>query len=181
LVISSTLVSQSTLPSAYEDPEAYLVYAAILPSEFAVQIAKAKTLIIQSETTGYPMCLRPEKEWEEIIAPAIVQYGAVNSHPWRLQRTFSIDRPYKLLAWDQIHAAFGQSGRWDDFYGQYPDSGGFIQFSAVGFNPDETVAVVYVGHRCGGLCGGGAFQVLQKKDSKWLPLKWKGESCQWSS
>src|SRR5262249_17501172 len=144
LVISSTLVSQTTLPLAYEDSEAYRVYAAILPAEWAVRSAKAKTLIIQSETTAwFSMCLRPEKEWEEIVGPAIADYSAQNSHAWRLQPMFSIDLPYRLIAADEIRGIFAGPLNWDGFYSRYPDSGGYIELSAVGFNPDKTVAVVY--------------------------------------
>jgi hypothetical protein len=62
-----------------------------------------------------------------------------------------------------------------------PYTGGWIELSAIGFNADKTVAVVYMGHLCGGLCGGGQFHVLQKKDGKWEPLKWQGKRCAWVS
>lgn len=69
---------------------------------------------------------------------------------------------------------------WKTFYDRYPDSGGWIELSAVGFNTEKTVAVVYIGHNCGVLCGGGHFHVLQKREGKWQPLKWKGSSCAWA-
>jgi hypothetical protein len=43
---------------------------------------------------------------------------------------------------------------------------GWIDISGVGFNDRNTIAVVYIGHHCGSLCGGGKFHVLQKKDGK---------------
>jgi hypothetical protein len=70
---------------------------------------------------------------------------------------------------------------WDEFYKQYPDSGGFVDLSAVGFNADKTVAIVSKGRWCGSLCGEGAYQVLQKIDGNWIPLKWSGELCSWVS
>jgi hypothetical protein len=172
--------SQSNRLPEYADSEAYQVYAAVLPAEWPVRIAKAKMLIIQAETSSYQMCLRPEKEWEEIVGPAIAQYLTSNSHPWRLQQMFSLDVLYTVVGIDEIRAVLDRSG-WSGFGRQYPDSGGFIELSAVGFNPDKTVAVVYVGHHCGDLCGGGTFHVLQKRDGKWLPLDWRGASCAWAS
>ena len=115
------LVSQTTPQSAYDDSEAYQVYAAILPAEWVVQVNKAKRLIIQEETRPYAMCLRPEKESEEIVGPAIAQYVALNSHPWRLQPMFSLDVPYKLVTGDEIRVALHQFGGWDGFYRQYPE------------------------------------------------------------
>ena len=79
-----------------------------------------------------------------------------------------------------LHTLMSQ-GRWNEYYRQYPDSGGLLEFSAVGFNPDKTIAVVYMGHSCGDLCGGGTFHVLEKIDGKWKPLEWKGSSCAWAS
>ena len=72
LLISALLLSQGVNSSSgkappYEDQEAYEVYSAILPLEWPLRDAHAKSLIIQSETKGYKMCLRPEKEWEEKV------------------------------------------------------------------------------------------------------------------
>ena len=53
--------------------------------------------------------------------------------------------------------------------------------SAVGFNVDKTLALVYVGHSCGGLCGGGSYHLLKKAGEKWVESPWKGVSCSWAS
>jgi hypothetical protein len=134
-------------------------------------------LVIRTETRGYEMCLRPEKESEIIIGAAISSYVKLNEGAWPLQRKFNINMPYELLTTDGIRSV----GGWEDFYKRYPDSGGWIELSAVGFNADKTVAVVYIGHHCGGLCGGGMFHVLEKKEGKWIPLEWRGERCAWAS
>ena len=39
--------------------------------------------------------------------------------------------------------------------------------SAVGFNKETTLAVVYTGSSCGGLCGSWSFHLLEKTDGKW--------------
>jgi hypothetical protein len=173
-------VRTASAPKPYVDSEAYEVYSAILPSEWPWRVAHAKSLVIRSETRDYEMCLRPEKESEELVGPAISDYLKVNGKTWLLQQQFGIELPYQLTTDDELKAALGRGG-WPGFYTQFPDSGGWIEFSAVGFNADKTVAVVYMGHSCGGLCGGGGFHVLQKKDGKWMPLKWKGSSCFWDS
>jgi len=186
LVISFSCTSQSVPashdnhPPPYVDSDAYEVYSAILPSEWPVRVAHAKMLVIRSETSGYGMCLHPEKDSEDMIGSAIAEYVELNKKPLVLQRNLSLAIPYDLITFKDLKSAINQGG-WDGFYKKYPDSGGWIELSAVGFNAEKTVAVVYMGHSCGGLCGGGQFHVLQKKEGKWVPLNWKGSSCAWAS
>ena len=187
LVTSSWLcqgihVGRGNLPTQYEEVEAYEVYSAIIPSEWPWRVANAKQLVIQAATRDYDMCLRPEKEYEDLVGPAISEYVRLNEKPWLLERNFRIEKPYVLITSDELTTTFDQGIEgWKKFYEQHPDSGGWIELSAVGFNSDKTIAVVYMGHSCGGLCGGGSFHVLQKKDGQWVPLDWKGTSCSWSS
>jgi len=189
LLISSLALSQGSAvktdntPKPYEDVEAYKVYSAILPTAWPWREMNAKSLVIMSETEGYKMCLRPETESEKIIGQAISEYVKLNEKTWRLQRDFGIEKPYELIAYDELKPGLKQEG-WENFYKQYPNSGGcLIGLSAVGFNVDKTVAVVYMGHRRPGigLGGGGRFHVLQKQDGKWAPLIWKGRGCGWES
>jgi hypothetical protein len=81
---------------------------------------------------------------------------------------------------DELRSAM-RTADWEGFYQRYPNSGGWIELSAVGFNATKTVAVVYMGHHCGSLCGGGGFHVLEKKNGQWVPLEWKGSSCGWAA
>ena len=179
LLLSQGVVSQSGKAPPYEDQEAYEVYSAILPSEWPSRVAHAKRLIIQTETTGYQMCLRPDQEWQEKIGPAIFEFVRLNAKPSLLQPRIKAAVPYHLINADELTSVV-QTG-WEEFYRRYPDSGGWMELSAVGFNVDKTVAVVYMGHHCGWLCGGGGFHVLEKKDGKWVPLDWKGGRCTWVS
>src|SRR5262249_49954198 len=154
---------------------AYEVYSAILPMDWPWQVAKAQSLVIREETKAYKMCLRPEADSEAMVGPAISEYVRLNEQAWRLQRRLSIDKPYELVTSDEFQkSAF--KGDWENFYKQHPKSGGWIELSAVGFNADKTVAVVFMAHYCGNLCGGGRYYVLQKKDGKWTSLNWNGLS-----
>ena len=184
LLILALLLSQGVISSSkalpYEDQEAYEVYSAIIPLEWPLRNAHAKALIIQSETKGYEMCLRPEKEWQEKIGPAISDYVRSNAKPSLLQPRIKVEVPYRLIIADELGSAIQTAG-WEGFYQRYPDSGGWLELSAVGFNVNKTVAVVYMGHHCGWLCGGGGFHVLEKKDGKWVALEWEGSNCAWAS
>jgi hypothetical protein len=45
----------------------------------------------------------------------------------------------------------------------------------VGFSRDGMRALVYVGHECGSLCGGGKYHLLVKKDGRWQVDEISGE------
>jgi hypothetical protein len=57
---------------------------------------------------------------------------------------------------------------WEKFYQLYPKSSGFWEFSPVGYNDDALEALVYVGHRCGYLCGTGHLFLLAKENGEWV-------------
>lgn len=179
LLVASALPSQTT-SSAYDDADAYEVYAAILPLEWPLRVAHAKQLVIRRETRSFQMCLKPDSEIEAKVGPAIADYVKLNESKWLLQPRLSFTSPYQFLETSKFDALMGQGG-WPEFYRRYPESGGLIEFSAVGFDVNKIIAVVYMGHSCGPLCGGGTFHVLEKSDGKWKPLEWKGSSCAWAS
>ena len=57
----------SLTPKPIDDTESYAVYAALLPSQWTVRVARAKILVFQQETTTYPRCMPsgtpPEVDW----------------------------------------------------------------------------------------------------------------------
>jgi hypothetical protein len=189
LLISAVLVFVTVTPQAptkldsYDVPEAYEVYSAIFPGEWSWKDAHAEWLVISGTTMRYEMCLEPDEQSQKIIGGAIADYLQQNKQPRMLQRKFSLaEMPYTILTPEEQRAAFENSpGGGEAFYGMYVHSGGLIEVSAVGFNTDKSIAVVYVGHECGSLCGGGEFHVLQNKAGKWEPLEWKGMRCAWAS
>ncbi|MBO0721788.1 MAG: hypothetical protein J2P41_13245 [Blastocatellia bacterium] len=173
-------VTTGDQPQPYEDADAYEVYAAILPSNWTGSASKAIKLVIQSKASAFKMCVKPKGESIEILKDAISDYVELSKKSWLLQRRFSIEKPYELITSEELKSIF-EHGSWEKFYVRYPNSGGVIDLSPVGFNKEKTVAIVYMGHSCGGLCGAGTFYVLQKKDGKWGPLKYNGSSCSWVS
>lgn len=191
VVISFPVGSRAQKPPVYNDSDAYTVYAVIIADEWPVQVAKARRLVIQSETEDYPpiggekrqLCLKPAAGEEATLGPLIKAYEEANRQTQLLQRKLELSYEYELVPRETIRALFKGNGLegWKDFYAKYPNSGGDIQLSAVGFNSDKTLALVYVGHSCGGLCGGGSYHLLKRTDDKWSEIPWRGESCSWAS
>jgi hypothetical protein len=131
----------------YDVDEAYKVYSAILPT------IGERLLVIGTETRNPEICLQPlDAQSEKVLRPAIDNYLELNARPWQLQKHFDINMHYDLLAEEELKATFrdGMNGSssmagWKTFYERHPDSEGLIELSAVGFNADETIAVVFIG------------------------------------
>jgi hypothetical protein len=169
---------------AYEDEEAYKVYASILPS--------TTPLILRGGTTTYDFCLAPlDNQAESVLRPAIKNYLKLNSRRWLLQQPkLSVAQQYTILPENELTAIFqkGTSGvvskdAWKEFQQRHPTYQGWIEVSAVGFNSDKTIAIVYLGYHCREQCEGGEFKALEKKDGKWQLLTGRGHwnHCMWAT
>jgi hypothetical protein len=166
--------------NTYDDDEAYAVYSSILPD--------TNPLVVRESTTTYELCLRPlDDQSEKVLRPALDDYLKVNSKAWLLRPT-SRSRQYTILREEELKSTFssGTEGvqsekAWKTFFQRHPSYQGWMEVSAVGFNADKTIAVVYVGYHCGEECGGGEFKALQKQDGKWQLLTGKGRwnHCSW--
>jgi len=165
----------SAAAKTYHVEDAYQIYNLLLPHEESYGFAKG-TLIIQEETVSKrdasEPCVTPEAASR--FKDAIADYKRLNKKQWLLQRQFQIEKPYEIVSSDAIGVLFKDSG-WDSFYKRYPDSGGYVIMSAVGFNKEKTRAVVYTGSACGGLCGLWRFHLLEKIDGNWKEVP--GVSC----
>ena len=165
----------------YDDQDAYQVYASILPS--------TEPLVLGPVTTTYELCLVPlDDQAETVLRPALNDYLKQNSTRWRLRENLVRSRPATVLSIQEIEATF-QKGTlgpdseegWEKFSQRHPTYPGWIEVSAVGFNHDKTIAVVYMAYHCGEQCGGGEFRALEKKNGKWQLLTGKGRwnHCAW--
>jgi hypothetical protein len=87
----------------------------------------------------------------------------------RLKRSLELNFHYVLLPGEEIREFFknGATG-WSKFYEKYGMASGYWELSRVGFNNENSEAVVYLGHHCGGRCGTGEFFLLRKEMGKWV-------------
>jgi hypothetical protein len=99
--------------------------------------------------------------------------------PWRVEQRFDLPQ-YALVGPADLKAIEQRSRVADGF----PFNASVIfHVSAVGFNRNGTRALVYVGHHCGSLCGGGTYDLLFKKDGRWqADQEYRGAPfCMWAS
>jgi hypothetical protein len=173
---SAIAAGQSSVSAkTYDVEDAYQIYSLLLPHEESYSFAKG-TLIIQEETElmrdGSEPCVTPEAASR--FKEAIADYKRLNTRPWLLQRQFQIEKSYEIVSSETIGIVF-RSGGWDGFPKRYPESAGYIIMSAVGFNKEKTLAVVYSGSSCGSLCGSWRFHLLAKIDGYWKEVT--GVTC----
>jgi hypothetical protein len=172
--------------TAAEERDSYEIYSILLRTEMPSQW-NIRGWAIKQETQTYPNfgamssigeCLQPPKDQEPIYRPLIDDYVAKNRGKLVLERKFDLPQ-YALVGPADLKAIEQRSRVADGF-----PFNAFVIFhvSAVGFNRDGTRGLVYVGHHCGSLCGGGTYHFLVKKDGRWqVDREYCGMSCGWAS
>jgi len=156
----------------------YSVYSAILNQGFD----KIKKPLVVKQTSGtgfslsfdddiYEMRIEPEGIGRAIYDEFILQ----NDTTYVLENKFEIfPREVQLITLSDLEAAFQANGvkvGWEEFYRKYPDSGGYIRFSKIGFNDKKTEALVEYAHVFGGLGADGGFVFLEREDNAWVLKK----------
>jgi hypothetical protein len=168
LAVQPLCIAQNSSAAERDDQDIYDIYSLVLPSEQSYRFAKG-ALVIRQETLAEvkldDSCLAPEaaREFKDAIEDYKRQTKTV-----LLQRRFTIDKPYELVDSETIGTLI-KDHNWDEFYKRYPDSGGILMISAVGFNQRRTLAIVYTWSACRDLCGSGSFVLLKKINGKWKP------------
>ena len=113
-----TQPSPSTL-QLLDDPEAYKVYAALLPEEWTVRSAHAKTLVFREETVNNPGCLPSGKPLENDWLPVLKDFTSANVTPKLLRPGFDMGMPYIVVPFADIRLTLQSSttystGGWDN-------------------------------------------------------------------
>ncbi|HEY7285781.1 MAG TPA: hypothetical protein VH497_10080 [Vicinamibacterales bacterium] len=175
-------------PKPLVDPDAYAVYAAVLPSNWLVRTGHATRLVIQDTTEiadfAASHCYPKGADIDNgAWTAALDDFKAQNAEPLALLNQLTLDRPYELVPGDHLRSFFKTAGvdGWENFMAAYPDASGYIQLSAVGFDRDKTKAIVYVAHHCGGLCGKGTYHFLERQQGQWRQVSPNVQTCMWVS
>lgn len=105
-----------------------------------------------------------------VLQPTTLEsFLKANSQQAFVHPSFHVPIKYELVDLAKETSIFRKDGGdWLDFYKQYPGSSGIVTWSRVGFNADGTQAIFYYEKACGGLCGGGNYVVMEKRDGGWI-------------
>jgi hypothetical protein len=143
------------------NPDAYAIYSVLLPAEDPS--VNSWNIWNETERGPLPMCLTPPLDQESTYRPVIEHFETLNQRRYLLRRSFDLIAYNLVSREDKVLPIF--------------------EVSAVGFNMERTRALVYVGHHCGNLCGGGTYHLMVKKNGKWEPDREfrGGPMCLWVS
>ena len=165
----------------------YRVYDAAIRKMFAGDKvtfdtqAKVKQLIIRDKSiTAYASGDKKEN-WQQVkirlpklAEDTIAGYEADLKNPTDLKPNLDLPLKYYFLTLKDYETIFTSPDNmdpatddWSKFYKKYPESGGYISLSNVGFNKSKDQALVYFVHWCGMLCGTGNYVLLSKDESGW--------------
>lgn len=180
-VLWTTLVSLSSM-SAYathaqqanSSTEEHAVYLAVLGEMFGS--AKDTLLVISEDTVKNHFA--ESEEWKQVreqlptlSEQTVEDYKPKNKDSHKV-KALDIKTKHVFLGKKDFDQIFKEGPKgWEEFYKRYPDSGGYIGFSRVGFNMEMDQALVYVEHGCGGLCGTGHYVLLKKDGGAWKIVK----------
>lgn len=150
-----------------DDRESYAAYSALLP-DVAMRQMQRSMVVIQAEATTAPQCWPSgppiETEWKSAFESLRVE----NAHARTILPGFTLSVRYIVLSKADIKAAFtGDPIDWNPFYSRYPDSAGYLQLSAVGFDADQTKAILYLGHSYNNMGGEYSYHLLRKVAGRW--------------
>ena len=183
LFISPNQGANSGQPSPaapYEEPEAYRVYAAVLPIDGWYWEGSGTILILReippSQWTGSPreVLQGTGTTFAAEMEPVFKSFEDVNRAPKQLNSELNLHRAHQYVGRAELNAAFTKGNesakrdQWEGFRQVFPNAAGYLMVSGVGFNADKTLALVYLEHHCGKDCGGAHFYVLQRREGVWV-------------
>jgi len=187
LVRLALLLSVPSRPSQGDDKEEeYKVYSAILKAKH--QAEKSKTLVILRRTAQNGLTLSGSDDQKDILqALSPLTEETLRSYNSRNNAEMELANKFDFTAWvalvdekeiDEIFRRPDLENNWKAFYQKYPDSGGFIRLSRVGFDATDKQALIFVSQHCGVLCASGTYYLLVKENGEW---KVKKERQAWIS
>jgi hypothetical protein len=152
-------------PDGESNPTRLVFLASTAPEPcFEEKKDQCPTMIKRGLEKAFPKQLQSE---------TIQSFLSQNKTVSPLSTTFHTSLPRVFITSQEEFSFFNPTGPigWESFYKRYPRSGGLLALSKVGFNTRYDQALVYSENSCGGLCGSGYYNLLKKKDGKWILVK----------
>lgn len=161
---------QTVLPLAAEHADIYAIYSKMMTNPSTSHGPDNNPIYLIDEMTqpGYPVvpCVRVPPEFEAAYAEILDEYNRRKDQHVKLERAFSIEKPYALLNPAQV-------GKFIDMntIRRIPDPNSDARFRIatdlfrlgdVYFNKRRSLALTYISTFCGSACGLGNWKVFQK-------------------
>lgn len=144
-----------------ENTQEYKVYAAVVDER------ESPSVLVMDYTEAYPVQDRTQHlEYVTENMPALPQelfddFEAKNKESYKLDAT-KLGPNCEPLSYEEWQEMLKEGP------GAFHEYGGVLAFSRVGFNPEKTLALVYVHERHDGLTGGGYYVLLAREGREWI-------------
>jgi hypothetical protein len=157
------------------DSDAAQIYTTFL-------LSRGKQTVMVVSTTVAPMCIPTDSEMpDKDFRAALNDFRRVSLE----KKEISVGLPSgnELIRDNEVDSFFksGIIEGWKQFRAAHPKSPAYLRLSAVGFNPNHDVAIVYSEIHCGPKCGTGGFQYFRREHGRWGRLKEDIPNCRWIS
>jgi hypothetical protein len=153
------------------DPDAYALYAVVVPREWA-RVSKGTVLLQQETETSSPcrsISENRDSEWDGVEK----NFKTENAVVRLLQPILPVGTPYRLVPRAQVAADDARLAiKYPGIWLRRPESIEYAAVSAVGFNSMKTKALVYVRLR-----SSGQYVFMEKLAGHWIDASHGG--CGW--
>ena len=176
--IINITTDESDINSEYEDYSSdiipdneYEVYSSVILNKYP---HPANKIVIYQLTSNQTICYNYDcfqnfKNYSlKNYSILVDDYKNKNAKVYKLENKFSIPQTVILISRKELNEIFQNETGWDAFYEKYPDSPGIFSISRVGFNSDQTQAILYFGYQRGFVWGEGYRIFLTKDEGKWM-------------
>jgi len=148
--------------------EIYEIYSFVINEIYSFE----KIVIVQASKTD--LSLKHSYNWDYLIEnyqtldTSLVQiYSDLNETSVNFGEQFRSDtKDIILISSDELSYIFDNGG-WEEFYNDYENSYGYIRFSRIAINEDNTQAIFEIDHYYGNVGGNGSIVFLEKLDDNW--------------
>ncbi len=176
LAVLLVLSACSTTPTTSQAEEDFAVYAAAFRFEF--KVTSLEGLVISQPTHnfgggGQSDYLRTQFTDLDSLG-LVADFISKNQNEQPLDSIFSGHPEIKVLSQEelsQIFATPGAQAGWNEFHARYPNAGGMITVSRIGYDPSHTHALLEVGMGSAPLAGYGEYLLLEKVSGNWQVIK----------
>jgi hypothetical protein len=154
--------------------EEYAVYSTLLSqsafskTQYEVQQSTSTAIETNYNTAFYA---KVKTDYPNVDTTVFEDYEKVNAQSFNLDNRFKISgKEIRLIASAELGYIFGSQDlnqNWKLFYSRYPDSGGVVEFTRVGFNKDKTQAVAQIICTSASLEASSQLLILAKVNTKW--------------
>lgn len=151
--------------------EEYEVYEAVLEAEFVSDQTEQLIVLEEPVTDGVDWLLERVVGVSEeltVTEAMLIDFQSKHQAAYLIENRFDLTVPVVLVSRENICSLTSGPGGWDKFRAYYPQTGGWKEFSRVGFDVARQAAFVYVGHTVDSLVGMGKFYLLAKDGTEWV-------------